>query len=138
MPDRQREGGTVMAGPDTFGLPPRRSPGSILRRQVRNVQDKPYTSYRQCADSLSPMCRCVFHNVQICCTQQTNTAKQCADRGFCGQCPVSCGHTLCHFDFHHNCLAISSMALALSAHTPWVQLVSHVACWLTGLGFRHT
>ncbi len=26
------------------------------------------------------------------------------------------------------------MALALSAHTPWVQLVSHVsACWLTGL-----
>jgi len=31
------------------------------------------------------------------------------------------------------------MALALSAQTPWVQLVSHVsACWLTGLGFRHT
>ena len=35
-----------MAGPDTFGLPPRRSPGSILRRQVRNVQ----TSCTQCAD----------------------------------------------------------------------------------------
>ena len=36
-------------------------------------------------------------------------------------------------------LVIVSMALALSAHTPWVQLVSHVsACWLTGLGFRHT
>ena len=34
--------------------------------------------------------------------------------------------------------AIASVALALSAHTPWVQL-SHVgACWLTGLGFRHT
>ena len=29
--------------------------------------------------------------------------------------------------------------LALSAHTPWVQLVSHVnAYWLTALGFRHT
>ncbi len=37
------------------------------------------------------------------------------------------------------CLANASMALALSAHTPWVQLVSHdSACWLTGLGFRHT
>ncbi len=37
------------------------------------------------------------------------------------------------------CLAIASMALALSAHTLWVQLVSHVsACWLTGLGFRLT
>ena len=37
------------------------------------------------------------------------------------------------------CLTIASMALALSAHTPWVQLVSHVStCWLTGLGFRHT
>ena len=37
------------------------------------------------------------------------------------------------------CLANASMALALSAHTPWVQLVSHVsACWLTGLRFRHT
>jgi len=37
------------------------------------------------------------------------------------------------------CLVIAPMALALSAHTPWVQLVSHVsACWLTGLGFRHT
>lgn len=34
LPDRQREGGIVMAGPDTFGLPPRRTPGSILRRQV--------------------------------------------------------------------------------------------------------
>ena len=34
LPDRQREGGIVMAGPDTFGLPPRRRPGSILRRQV--------------------------------------------------------------------------------------------------------
>ena len=32
--DNQREGGIVMAGPDTFGLPPRRTPGSILRRQV--------------------------------------------------------------------------------------------------------
>lgn len=27
-------GGIVMAGPDTFGLPPKASPGSILRRQV--------------------------------------------------------------------------------------------------------
>ena len=35
LPDRQREGGIVMAGPDTFGLPPRRLPGSILRRQVK-------------------------------------------------------------------------------------------------------
>ncbi len=35
--------------------------------------------------------------------------------------------------------AVVSMALALSVQTPWVQLVSHVsACWLTGLGFRHT
>lgn len=34
LPDRQREGGIVMAGPDSFGLPPRRLPGSILRRQV--------------------------------------------------------------------------------------------------------
>ena len=36
-------------------------------------------------------------------------------------------------------LANASMALALSAHTPWVQIVSHdSACWLAGLGFRHT
>ena len=32
--DNQREGGIIMAGPDSFGLPPRRMPGSILRRQV--------------------------------------------------------------------------------------------------------
>ena len=33
------------------------------------------------------------------------------------------------------CLANASMALALSAHTPWCNPVSHVsACWLTGLG----
>ncbi|KAL0032087.1 hypothetical protein WJX77_004311 [Trebouxia sp. C0004] len=43
VPDRQREGGIVMAGPDTFGLPPRRSPGSILRRQVAEI----------CVDALS-------------------------------------------------------------------------------------
>ena len=37
------------------------------------------------------------------------------------------------------CLASASMALALLANTPCVQLVSHVsACCLTGLGFRHT
>ena len=37
------------------------------------------------------------------------------------------------------CLANVSMAFALSAHTPWVQIVSHVGtCWLTGLGLRHT
>ena len=37
------------------------------------------------------------------------------------------------------CLANASMALALSAHTPWVQIVSHDrAYWLAGLGFRHT
>ncbi len=37
------------------------------------------------------------------------------------------------------CFANASMALALSAHTPWVQLVSHdSAGWLTGPGFRHT
>ena len=43
----------------------------------------------------------------------------------------------CHI--HEVCLANASMALALSAQTPWVQLVPHVgACWLTGLGFRHT
>jgi len=27
-------GGIIMAGPDTFGLPPKAAPGSILRRQV--------------------------------------------------------------------------------------------------------
>ncbi len=27
-------GGIIMAGPDTFGLPPKTAPGSILRRQV--------------------------------------------------------------------------------------------------------
>lgn len=43
LPDRQREGGIVMAGPDTFGLPPRRTPGSILRRQVAEI----------CVDALS-------------------------------------------------------------------------------------
>lgn len=43
LPDRQREGGIVMAGPDTFGLPPRRMPGSILRRQVAEI----------CVDALS-------------------------------------------------------------------------------------
>lgn len=30
----QALGGVVMAGPDAFGLPPRRRPGSILRSQV--------------------------------------------------------------------------------------------------------
>ena len=40
---------------------------------------------------------------------------------------------------HHWSLANASMALALSAHTLWVQLVSLVsACWLTGLGSGHT
>ncbi len=39
---------------------------------------------------------------------------------------------------HVFCLA-NAMALALSAHTPWVQLVNHIsACRLTGLGFMHT
>lgn len=28
------EGGLVMAGPDAFGLPPRRRPGSVLRSDV--------------------------------------------------------------------------------------------------------
>lgn len=31
---REGPGRIVMAGPDTFGLPPRKSAGSILRRQV--------------------------------------------------------------------------------------------------------
>ena len=30
----QGPGGIVMAGPGTFGLPPKRTPGSILRSQV--------------------------------------------------------------------------------------------------------
>ncbi len=47
--------------------------------------------------------------------------------------------TLATWPFGGLILANASMALALSAHTPWVQLVSHdSACWLTGLGFRHT
>ncbi len=33
----QREGGIMMAPPGTFGLPPRERPGSILRRQVREL-----------------------------------------------------------------------------------------------------
>lgn len=28
-------GGLVFGGPDTYGLPPRKAPGSILRKQVR-------------------------------------------------------------------------------------------------------
>lgn len=30
----RREGGIVMRRPDTFGLPPKERPGSILRQQV--------------------------------------------------------------------------------------------------------
>lgn len=33
----QPVGGIIMEGPGTFGLPPRRGPGSILRTQVRPV-----------------------------------------------------------------------------------------------------
>ncbi len=49
-----------------------------------------------------------------------------------------------HVPFQCMCLLLLTSALrlciaTLSAHTPWVQLVSHVsAFWLTGLGFQHT
>ncbi|GAB4821333.1 hypothetical protein N2152v2_008379 [Parachlorella kessleri] len=35
----QRVGGVEMGGPDTYGLPPRKMPGSILRKQVQRVAD---------------------------------------------------------------------------------------------------
>ena len=53
--DNQREGGIIMAGPDSFGLPPRRMPGSILRRQVdqhsveRAVLHQPQSKLHQLA-----------------------------------------------------------------------------------------
>ena len=31
------EGAVVMGGPDSYGLPPRKQPGSILRSQVRSL-----------------------------------------------------------------------------------------------------
>ena len=36
----QGPGGIVMAGPGTFGLPPKRTPGSILRSQVPKLAHK--------------------------------------------------------------------------------------------------
>lgn len=59
--------------------------GHLWLASQKITRQHPQTAGTQCADKLYTMCRQVVHSVQTKCTQQTSTAKQCADRGFCGQ-----------------------------------------------------